>query len=164
MKNNSKTKEQEPLRLWFNFTQSAYGGEAMSEEQFADRTDEYREVSFHGCFRNGPDGLMFDNTSVEVSKHVYDAEKVLLVVVRFQDGDTFGTSYGNWEIVDVVLTMGEAEEIRRNIDAGEYTHKNGYNPWEGYFNQLEAVEIHEFAVQEQVPGKVKQVLSRIIKH
>ena len=162
--NKKKIIEKEPIRLWFSYTSSAYGGEALSEEPYADRADEHREVSFHGCYNAGPDGLNFDSTSVEVSKEVFEAKKVYLVVVRYEDGDTFGRSYGNWHIVDVVLTEEEARDIDSGIRSKTYTDKCGYNCWEGYFNRLESVEIHEFPVLGKMPGEDKPVWSSVIKH
>lgn len=81
--------------------------------------------------------------------HAKEGSEVHIVVVRYKDGDTFGTSHGNFYIEGVYATYDEAYNVSEAIynktyKGGEYN----YVPWEGYFSSLEDVEIHTRTVRK----------------
>lgn len=74
-----------------------------------------------------------------------DIDKVYLVVVRYTDGDTFGTTRGNWYIESACKTEEEALKIGESIEDGSY---KGYKPWEGFFSGFESVEVIEMEIRK----------------
>lgn len=86
---------------------------------------------------------------------VYNCQDyVYLVVVRYQDGNTFGTTYGYWNVHLVTTDQKEAVDRRADILNGTLPKAPGtnYHPWEGYFTHLEDVEIHAFKLKDDTPG------------
>jgi hypothetical protein len=71
-----------------------------------------------------------------------ECKVVFLVVVRYEDGDTFGSCYGNFHFYSIRATEKEAEKDKAIIETprGE---NDDYRPWDGYFERLEEVEIYE---------------------
>lgn len=65
----------------------------------------------------------------------YAKDRIWLIVARYSDGDTFGSSSGEWSIEGVASTLEEASEFRRlNRWQIEKKHDN-------YFGKLEEVEL-----------------------
>jgi len=143
-------------RLYLGYTTTSSGGERESDEPYSSRSPQYIEVKFTSLTRQS--GTFFAH-DIEVSDEVHAADEVFLVVVRYQDGDSFGTSHGNWTVFKAVTSEAEATEIAGSIEDGslakavEADQKRGvYNTclqWVGYFNSLEGVEIHSFRVAEK---------------
>lgn len=93
---------------------------------------------------------------------------VYLLIVRYEDGGTFGCTTGNWHIEHIGLSESEALEIKRRIEGDDryyheakyyygknkkpytssYTGSHGYKPWQGFFEKLERVEIHAFKLNK----------------
>jgi hypothetical protein len=135
-----------PKRLYLGYKTSSSGGQRESDEPYSSRSPEYIEVTFTSLSRES--GTFFGH-NIEVTDEVYAADEVYLVVVRYRDGDSFGSSHGNWTVWAAVATEAEAIKIGRDIESGAL-HKDGhYLPWEGYFNSLEGVETHSFRVAEK---------------
>lgn len=133
--------------LYLSYKETHTGGESESDEQWSSRSPSYTEVTFTGLSRVKDDSGFFpSHRALYVDDDVYAAEEVYLVVYRYQDGDTFGTSHGNWGVYAVVKSEEEALKIGVDIESGTL-HKDGkYLPWEGYFSSLEGIEIHSFRV------------------
>lgn len=135
-------------RLYINYSSSRSGRESKSNEPYSNREDEYREVEFHGIYRNSPDAFFYD--SREVSEEVFNSDKVYMVVVRYESGDTFGRTFGNWHIFDIFATEKEADHISGLIENDKL---DGYVRWKGYFERFQWVEIHEFKVNQDAPSQ-----------
>ena len=63
-----------------------------------------------------------------------------MLVVRYEDGNTFGRCYGNWEIIGLYNNhenLDEIRNIRKSIENDTYT---GSKPWKGYFARFTSVE------------------------
>ncbi|KKL77081.1 hypothetical protein LCGC14_2038470 [marine sediment metagenome] len=79
-----------------------------------------------------------------------DIQHIYMVVVRYESGDSFGRSYGNWKIVGVYKNVEDAQEI---LDKINYDEKHRYDEdykkeyekefrdWDGYFERFENVDI-----------------------
>ncbi len=75
---------------------------------------------------------------------------VHVLVVRYQTGGTFGTDHGRGHIIGVFATSNKANQIAEAIKKADKEDKywkdekynpSGYNPWHGYFERLEDVEV-----------------------
>ncbi len=142
---SKKTKEvpNPTKRLYLVYESSSEGGECESDEPYSSRTPTYKTVRFTSVLR---EKMGFFGHDFEVTEEVYNGSQVFLVVVRYQDGDSFGTSHGNWEMWQAVGSAEEALKIKQDILSGALTKKGHYLPWEGYFCRLEDVEIHSFQI------------------
>ena len=137
-------------KLYLGYSTHSTGGEPESDEQWSSRSPQYINVTFNTLTRES--GTFFGH-DITVSDEVYNADEVFLVIVRYQTGDTFGTSYGNWTVWAAVTSADEAEKISDDITSGALEKarekdpsKYVYLPWVGYFESLEGVEIHSFRV------------------
>ena len=135
----------EPKYFYLKYKESRSGGESESSEPYSCRSPEYIEVTFQSLSREKGDD--FFPYTVEVDEDTYGHDTVFLVVVRYQDGDSFGSSHGNWMVWRTVSSEEEALKIQASIKDGSLDKdKTTYRPWTGYFNNLEDVEIHGFRV------------------
>ena len=155
--------------IYLDYREESSGGEAKNpEDRWTSHEDRYIEFYPQALYTQRQD---FQET-ITVSWPPIDGDKVWMVVVRYQSGNTFGTSHGNWKIVGAFLDP----EIARNISEiiakypGEnrwdsppakkglshqeslrqellpYLGENFYIPWIGYFERYENVEIHEMTL------------------
>lgn len=138
-----KKKQEEHPRVYIEYTTSSEGGVAINpEERWSDRTDQHVTLEVKNLFKTEPKHLFFKD-SIEVDPKVLEQTHAFLVVVRYQTGDTFGTSHGNFHFQDVCATQEEAEEVAKACHKPrDKNSKENYRPWDGYFERLEDVEIH----------------------
>lgn len=144
----------EKTNVYINVKKIRQGGRALSDEQYSDREPEYQEIQKITIHKTKGD-LFFCPGSIEIDKNLLDEKGLFLVIVLYQTGDTFGTSYGNHHIVNAYKTEEEANNKKDGINkhyeeyqkTGKYT---GYCPWIGYFERLEnvLVEYVEFTDAE----------------
>lgn len=139
------------------------GGWALSDGPYPDREDEYTQIEGVTVTRD-------DDSYIKVPFEPVDDTTVYVVIVRYQSGDTFGTSYGNYEVMDVFDDADEAKELAEAVDRDayssdirgkvetkfEFTHdgKEYYKAWVGYFERYEGVEVHSVRVGEPT-GRIK---------
>ena len=120
---------------------SCTGGETEEVGPYATRTDEYSEYhkpevaillnSYSSLPLNGVRVLIEFNPVPYLHKIVY------VIWVTYSTGDSFGNSFGNIAIPEIVEDELLANELVRRIKAKEYTD---HAVWTGYFEFLEDVE------------------------
>lgn len=86
-----------------------------------------------------------ERVAVNFDPKKYVGKQVSLVVVKYQSGDTFGTSHGNVHFEGCYPTQKHAEAVARKIRHDSY---EGYAPWKGYFERLEEVYIETMTLEE----------------
>lgn len=133
--------------LYLDYEERQYGGDIIDpSDHWSDREDAYVEFYPRRLLKNRnnagvfPHGLMKDEVHGEFNIN----DPAFMIVVRYTTGDTFGRTCGYWHIEGVYTSRDFAEAIKRTIENGTY---NGYNPWVGYFERLENVEIHAMVVE-----------------
>jgi len=77
-------------------------------------------------------------------EHIGDG--IYLIVVRYETGNSFGRSPGQWYVEGVYNDSEEAIDIAKSIKDNKYT-KEEYPVWKGYFETLEGVEIHKLVLK-----------------
>lgn len=104
------------------------------------------------------------NVECLLNKDVQLSDTLYLVVVRYSDGDSYGSTSGNWHIHAVLKEKLVAYDLKRLIEkdnetyrAFEYTYPrpkgkyvalyNEHKCWQGYFSRLESVEVMTFTVE-----------------
>lgn len=156
-----------PKRLYLGYKTSSSGGQQESDEPYSSRSPEYIEVTFTSLSRES--GTFFGH-NIEVTDEVYAADEVYLVVVRYRDGDSFGSSHGNWTVWAAVATEAEAIKIAGSITDGSLVKEEEkakgrvYFPWTGYFNGLEGVEVHGFRVATKPPEDTSEFGVTVFRH
>ena len=167
-----KVKPQPPpppqKRLYLSYKTSSSGGERESDEPYSCRSPQYIEVTFTALSKES--GSFFGH-NIEVTDEVYAADEVFLVVVRYRDGDTFGTSHGNWTVWAATASEADALKIAETIEDGSLEKERskanrGYSglPWTGYFCGLEGVEVHGFRVAAKPPEDNTSPMVSIHRH
>lgn len=132
--------------LYLDKEQFSEGGEAYDDESegpFISRSPTYVTTKFTTA--SFYSHKMFTE-QVEISEKLADKitnlGHVYLGVVFYYDGDTFGTTYGLYEISGVSDTLSGIEKInKKTISDGLNNRWEGYKPWEGYFSGLIGAEI-----------------------
>tara|TARA_Y100000034_G_scaffold135253_1_gene206424 strand:+ start:1686 stop:2126 length:441 start_codon:yes stop_codon:yes gene_type:complete len=124
------------VSLYFDIAERTSGGEPLSDEQWSDRAPQHTEIQVKSASFTRNEGFWV-NESFLVDPDLQKADKLYLVIVRYQDGDTFGTSYGNHQIVACYDTYDAAWACDPNKVAE-------YRSWDGYFSRWEGKEIYEF--------------------
>ena len=150
----SNKKYNKKYELYINVKETSTGGEPESNESYCQHSDIIKNVKFISVFKTIPDDCFWTPNSFEVSEEVYNSEKIYLVIVRYSDGGSFGSTRGNWDIFKAFTDVEDALKMSQSInrktlkkDYPEYS-KTLYFPWEGYFCSLEDVEVHCFNVLE----------------
>ena len=138
--------------VYLHYKENRSGGEPIPGDDWCRRPG-YIEVSFNALTKTPGTGSFFtEHTSLEVTDKVYDCEDyVYLVIVRYSDGNTFGTTYGHWDVYLVTTDQKEAADMGESI-RNNTLPKGARKPWDGYFSSLEDVEIHAFKLKGESPG------------
>jgi len=127
--------------LYLNYNEYVSGGEIEDpSDRWSNRTPEHKDFN--------PRYLFLDRDLAGTFAHGLSDEEIFgefeagdiayLLYVRYQTGDTFGYSTGNWHIIGAFKDLKEASKVEYKINNDEY---EGYKPWTGYFERLESVEI-----------------------
>jgi hypothetical protein len=131
----------EPIRIYVEYDESATGGEPLSDDEWCQYSDRYKEVSFIRLHREAPKYRFFYDSIELPNEKMLSLNTMYLCVVRYSTGDTFSHTEGCWHMVGVAPTYKIAEVMLENALKGE-----GYKPWEGYFERLTGTEIHTLEV------------------
>ena len=122
--------------IFIEYKSYSTGGDPLSDESWCSISDQNTSVSWKKAYKGHPGGFV---ETVEVDFDLKEVEVIFWVVVRYTTGDTFGTSYGNWEKIGCYKSLKEAREVEESIEDGTY---EGYKCWDGYFEALEEIEIN----------------------
>jgi len=122
--------------IFIEYKSYSTGGELLSDETWGDREDQHTSVNWIKAHKEHFGGIL---ETVEVDFDILEVSIVFFVVVRYTTGDTFGTSYGNWEKIGCFDNIKEAREVKKSIEDGSYGE---YQSWIGFFEALEEVEIN----------------------
>lgn len=142
--------------LYINFKQYKEGGEICKGQEtdaFPSKEPTYYSYTYLYAQRADPTGKDLWRNGLhrlEVTPEVLAANTVFLAIVVYQDGDTFGTSHGNHEIIGGYTTRKEAEEVlslvnKEGIDLAGY---DGYTSWTGYFSGLEDKIVQKLDIED----------------
>lgn len=167
----SKKKQKE---LILTYKESRYFADLDGERD--DREEEYVEWSPLGVFVDEPKKKAREKTpNWEVEQLHYDGivkpgDTIWLLVVRYRTGGTFSSTSGAWNIEGVFKDESEARKNACLIEEDDAAYRNwllthpsykrkakdkppddkykpkGYKCWQGHFESLESVEIHNFTV------------------
>lgn len=135
--------------LYLTYNEYRSGGDIEDpSDRWSNREPEHIDFSPKALFMERPEDIFAHGLSDEEiyikDENLEFGKNVFLVVVRYQTGDTFGYSTGNWHIVGVFDDPEKAKETKKQINDDLY---NGYKPWDGYFEHLEDVEVHLMFLQ-----------------
>jgi hypothetical protein len=124
-----------------------YTGFSEEEKEFKPlylKLTEPKEKLFHGVEK------------LEVDFDPKDCTKLYLVVVRYTDGGTFGTTHGYHVVKGIFKDDDSAYDFKKQIEDGKLP-KSTYDfggrtqecmhEWEGYFASLDSVEVHRLEVE-----------------
>ena len=127
--------------LYIDKEQDSQGGEVYEGETgpYASHEPKYITTTFtRASFTS--DRMFYETIDVSdsLAREIKKAGKVYLAVIFYADGDTFGTTYGYFQLSGVSATLAGAEKQNKKALSGK-----GYKPWEGYFSRLIGAEIFE---------------------
>lgn len=126
--------------IYLTYSTSETGGDVKNpDEEWSNRENVYVYFKPKDLYLTTQDWCQ----EIEVSFIPEAGQWVDVVVVRYESGDTFGRSYGNWHVVGAYLEKDKARKIEQQITRGQY---KGYKPWEGYFERLQDVERYDMRI------------------
>ncbi len=114
------------------------GGDSLSDEKWSSRSPTYNFFSFNGIKKNRPINGVYDY--IDSPFNPREGQIVYLIIVKYTDGNTFGTRYGNICFQGVYKYSSDAEKVKEAIQSNTYTGEDKYR-WTGYFQRLEEVYI-----------------------
>jgi hypothetical protein len=125
--------------VYLGYSQSERGGELRSGEKegpYACREDAYIDFTPDGLYTQASDSQETIGVDFDPSKYI--DKEVFMVVVRYTDGHSFGTTHGYWHITGVYPKASTARRLAKQIKNNKYSD---YKPWDGYFASLDSVDI-----------------------
>ena len=132
-------KKSENPRLYIIYKQAEQSGRAIDpSNRWSSREDGYRQLTVKSIHKTEPANCFFFD-SIEVDEAVLNSKTVFLVIVRYSDGDTFGTTHGYHYFYSVRTTGEEVEEDK--LEISKPSKPGVYRPWDGYFSSLEDIEV-----------------------
>ena len=144
-------------QVYLYYDEDRSGGEVckgQENDRWASHETEY--IEFHTTFLTlkQEGGFLSQPIDVDFDPNEYLGKTVWVVVARYSDGDTFGSTSGHWHIVKVCTDESQVKAAVDDTNLPEPDHntifKNKiWKPWWGYFASLEDVEVHEFTLQEK---------------
>jgi len=137
------------FKLYLQKTTTSKGGRSLSSKPYSCREPQYLQTTFEGITRSDGEGFFPRGEEIVVSQEIYEASRVAVVIVRYSDGDSFGTTYGYHKVFGVYLDDDVAMETAESISKGDYgaKQKDKCFAWMGYFANIEDVEVHSFRVR-----------------
>lgn len=137
------------MKLYVTYDEIVRGGKPQSDGPYSLREDTYVDFSLKEVSMQ--ENSSFYKEEFEVPEFDIDEPApgflrcVYVVLVRYQDGNSFGRRFGNGFIEGVYLTEEAAQKVVLQIMSDTYPK---YARWEGYFNRLESVNYHPMMVRK----------------
>ncbi len=145
-----------PRNIYIAYDESISGGEICAGQEndiWPSYEEQVVDLSLLYASLTPPSDPHFDIETIEPDANFEYAKCVYVVLVRYYDGDTFGSTTGLHKIMGVYADNKDAECIRDAIKGKYYDSKqnrgSGYdgNPWTGYFAGLESVDVVRLTLQ-----------------
>lgn len=163
------TKDIKKNFIYVLYQVSSTGGDPVDDSEWSERTPEDIELSLNGFYFNEPGikgclsefgrnfnfRLIWDE--LEVDEKSAFSKTLYLVILRYGDGDTFGTSSGHHSFLGATTSLKLAESLREavskdhsTIDIKSWSNEtdtmvvsglSGYKCFNGYFSSYEGCEI-----------------------
>jgi hypothetical protein len=128
-------------KFYISTSERATGGKPYPGEEgpYASCEPTYKETNFIRAYATPPKNMMFyESIDLSESEYLHLSKKklVYLAVIFYSDGDTFGTTYGLFQIAGIAATPAGAKRLNKKA-----LEEDAYKPWEGYFSNLMSTEI-----------------------
>lgn len=136
------------VKVYLTYTEDRTGGEANEPGPYASRSPEYIEYSPTNLYSTPKS--WHEEIEVDFDPKEFLGKDLFLVVVRYSDGDTFGTTYGHWRVIGVYTDVETVSEVEKEIqetlkNENKYYYKTNkyvkFAPWIGYFSGYETTEL-----------------------
>ena len=139
-------KEETMTKLVLEYEQSKDVIRTSDPNDSWDRDD--TTTHFHPTvMRLGERGRSWIGETFDVPFDVKVGDPVLLVVVRYDTGDTFGRSENQFLFIGVYKEGEELEKVLKSIK--DNSHERSYC-WTGCFENYRDTEVHRMVVQEEI--------------
>jgi hypothetical protein len=158
-------KEQNQQRIYVAYREQDYLVPERSSDGDGSRYSgySYYDLDFNvlGVYRNrqlaeGKAGSKCWVEEIEVGFDPAKVDEVYLVVVRYRDGGTFGST-GYWKLIGPYLTSKEAYGVEDAINKDAYGDpKKEYMPWRGYFASLTSVGVEIFRLRGDIDNEATE--------
>ena len=135
-----KTKKEKTWPIYICYTEHKSGGNPLDDEDYPNYSDlhiDFRINSVHHRQNRKEDRLPSKREKYEINFNPMGKE-IYIIVVRYDSGDTFSRSFGNWHIDSIYKSDESAVDRQEKIENDKV---KGYVEWKGYFRKLEHVEL-----------------------
>jgi hypothetical protein len=122
----------------------------VPKERFGDWAS-LKTVKFEGvtlCDSNAKGGMDYHYVYKDDVLQIpwdYKSDEVTIVVFRFEDGDTFGHSSGNWKVHKIFAKRSQAKKYMN-----EHNLQDIFNKQKGYFESFEDAEMYTIDFENQL--------------
>lgn len=123
--------------------------ESFHETVREPRDDEWDKGEVEVCFRPiklrlGEQGDSWIVETFEMHSPVKVGDELFLVVVRYDTGDTFGKTYGEYIFVGLYEDYEEVDRVEKSIKDNSHERSGA---WTGYFDTYRYTEVHAMKVR-----------------
>ena len=134
--------------IYITYEENRTGGVPESNEAYCNYSDTRIDIRWKKAHRKHPGDYQVERVDIDFNPE--EADHVYIVIVRYGSGSSFGTSYGEWELIGVYENIKKAQEVLDKIEYDE-KHKNDkdykkeyekdFRNWDGYFERFERVDL-----------------------
>ena len=141
-----KLKVKEKYKVFMTYEETRSGGEKEDpDDRWSSREDEEINFTPVSLFANSKGDFWVETIEVDFNPQDYIGKKIDVVIVIYSDGDTFGTTLGNWQVTGAYPNeTKDALNIAKSIELNKY---DGCSPWNGYLANFSSIGIHTFTLQ-----------------
>ena len=140
------------MKVYITYESYGGGGEKIDPgDHWSSRNHTIIEYNLKYACLVKPESWYFEERELDCEEPPRD---VYVVLVRYSDGDTFGSSTGNGYIEGVYANKSQAMKVVESIRNDTYIGKGkrGYVLWKGFFNELELVRCYVMKLRKKPNG------------
>lgn len=127
------------LHLFVDTT--SIGGEPTSDEQYCDREPGYISINRIKVRKDRGPTFYGPDKSLEGIDLPDDSGFIRIAMIRYYDGDTFGSTSGHYEFLPFLYpTTKNHFDIDEEEERMKKEHKFVYFSWRGYFSGFESIQ------------------------
>jgi len=134
--------------IYITYEENRTGGVPESNERYCNYSDTHIDIRWKKAHIKHPGDYQVERVDIDFDPK--EVDHIYIVFVRYGSGSSFGTSYGEWELIGAYKNYEDAQEVLDKINYDEeHKHNEDYKKeyekdfrsWDGYFERFESAEI-----------------------
>lgn len=138
-------------KLYLEYKETHTGGdiaEGEEDEDYPSRNDSYVEFTPVVLLKNRKNAKDWHIEEIKVNKEIYESKNCWMAIVRHTEGDTFGNSFGHWQIIDIKTSRKELPDNSKEAALERCKENNIYPHFDGYFSNFTDLEYYCLLIED----------------